>query len=1210
MRKHQAAMPPRAHRHHAALSVACVFAICLGASGADRPSVPPAEVLNIYSGGRKDDLRFRVWSMTQETRDGRIVLNVDNQAKPWAGIIFEPAEKDKPILVLTEDWISKGFARFSIDALPDQYGNTTPPCRFQFRLLGCTKRYGGINDSWYEGGKGIDSDPETWQTVRVPIKRFEVKPGDRVTGIGLQCRLKPKSPFAVADFAFVRYDRIETVSAETFAQPWVTWPEYDDLPDALKADRHPPLYRNGAFVTPDGRRSFLTMPYAREDQRSGLDFNRDGKLPPHYDLYDRKTQGFIYEQPLDGHSLSRLGFNSLSVTMYPRLFWDAVGYQTKRRLSPFDQASFEKLVRTVRLPFFVDMVCWPWTLGGPGTDKATNLPPSALHNGRHHWTPYRIIGKGRDVWLTMWTTYARRYGQAGANVIFYELMNEPAYMATTPDHRAEFVEWLKRRYGALGRVNQTWRASYASWDKVRDFKKRDENAGLFLDYDEYLGDTFAALVADGCKAIEEITPGVPAGIQTMGGYVLQPRDAIYPSKFIPLQRAVLTPTGGGRWTRPIGNAQPRENTIDYGMSASPLANDLLLTMSGSKMIVDNEMYLGPGQTRDALRNRWWKAVIVGLDGATWFSWSKRGWAWWRGLDNIVREGERFPYSGLIPPARRADAIRGTLEFAREIELVRDYVLPKPWGPRPKVAMLYSWASARWRTWERQLRDKSGDYHAAMRHLHWHFDTLPSHMALSDALSRYDLVVAGGIDHIEPQLLSRLTRFVKKGGTLIVGDGAMDRDPYGNKLDSTPLLGVNVVRQVRSPAGTLKSAGLPDFDLLPGAVVASAGFAEVRPLRSAKALVTDSSGRPMVTEHRLGDGSVYFIAPDLNGYRLAKMLASIRKRTGPQVKTLITDAHTAQLAPNVLLSRRSYDSHHALLMLNGDPFPKLVNARMLDVTGDWHVCDPLRGHEIRRGSGASKWPAASLAGEGITYCIDGGSPGLILLTRERWNRSRLAATDSRATEERYRAARSSWQKSRGETAGAFQVDPSRVAYVDLRALANTTPRDVIKDAKERWVGFPSTEPLVRTFAGVPFEIIRLDHNEMKGFIALRSQTTPEHPLTVRGARINARARRVFFLHTVGEGSKGDTLGKYVVNYADGTSAEIPITVGKTAARLADRRSTDAALCAGLVTATGSAWHVFEWPNPRPAVRVQSVDLTAAPTASGTLVLIGVTFERAE
>jgi len=985
----------------------------LGLAGAGDVRPPVAEEIKLFPAPAAR-VTFRTWNMNRELHEGRILLNTDHKAAPWAGMIFQPKEKAKALLILTPQWISKGFVEFQINGLGDRYGRVGSPCLFQLRLIGCTSRYERIPARFYEGERGIDADASTWQEVLVPIKLFNVKPGGRVTAVGLQCVGRPLSSFGVANVSLVRFEKPlarDAARAEMqVAQPWVAWPAYEELPDTLKLPRNMPLLRNGKFVTKDGRRTFLIMPWGREDQKGALGINAAGKICPDFGLYDKRTQAFIYERPLDARAMSRLGFNCYAGQVDPRPFSNAIGY-AGRHGSRLTHEGFLEHVRGMGYPFYVDMVCFPWTLGKPAADKNAKLPPGVLHDGHHHWTPYRIIGKGRDVWLTMWTTYARRYKDAGARVLFYELMNEPAYLATTPDHRGEFVAWLKRRYGTLVRVNGTWGTNYKSWDGVRNFKRVNECTGVFFDYDEYLGDRFADLVRAGCEAIEKITPGVAAAVQTMGGYTLQPRHAIYLSKLIPIQRAVLAPTGGGRWTRAIPNAAPRPNTVDYAIGPSPIANDLLLAMAGEKMIVDNEMYLGPGQTRLDMRNRWWRAVIAGIDGAAWFSWSKRGWAWWRGRENILREADLFPFSGLIPFARRAAAIRGVLEFAEEIELVREFVLPKPWGPEPRIGMLYSWANARWRLWEPKLRDRTGNYHAAMRYLHWNFNMVPSHTATPERLAKYELLIAGGMDHIEPELLENLTEFVARGGKLIVADGLMGRDLYGQKLDPTPLLGVRAKGRRRVSPDSFKVVGLPKLDRLPGEVSRAAALIDIDPVPPTETLWRDTEGRPVVTRRPLGKGEVYFVAADLRGYPLARLLAILRQRVGLPRSLLITDGRTGQLAPNVLVSRRSQPTHHALLLLNADPFPKLVRIRVIDLAGDWEVSDPLEGRVFQGQPGVLRWRAQAIGKQGILYCIRGNGRGLVLLTRKPWHRTTLMPTNPGMTIALYENELASWRKKR-------------------------------------------------------------------------------------------------------------------------------------------------------------------------------------------------------
>jgi hypothetical protein len=381
-------------------------------------------------------------------------------------------------------------------------------------------------------------------------------------------------------------------------------------------------------------------------------------------------------------------------------------------------------------------------------------------------------------------------------------------------------------------------------------------------------------------------------------------------------------------------------------------------------------------------------VLTGLDGAAWFSWSKRGWAWREGKERVLSEADQFPYSNLIPFARRADAIRGVLEFAGEMESVREFVLPKPWGPEPGVALLYSWDNARRRNWEPGTRDRTGKYHAAMRYLHWNMEALPSHMATAERLARYDFVVAGGIDHVEPELIEALQAYAAGGGTLLVGDGLMDRDVYGRPLSSSALLGVRPTAVPPTHPDPFRVVGLPDDDLLPGDIVHTAGVRGVALAPGAQVVLADSGGQPVLTRSSNGGGDVYFLAADLRGYPLAKILNFVRAASGSSPSLSIRDAGTGQLAPNVLVSRRSYAAHHALLMQNADPFSKTILIRLRALSGRWYVAAPLEGRAFDGPGGRRDWSGADIANVGVRTEIDASGFALLLISRDPWTKSQL------------------------------------------------------------------------------------------------------------------------------------------------------------------------------------------------------------------------------
>lgn len=974
---------------------------------------PVVEEVVLYQDGPVPGCSLRPWSMAWEERVGGLPptgkclwLNTDWQAKAWAGVRFTLALARPTARAgggaqgfrLTNDWIDKGAVRFLINVGADRHGQIGPELQFQIKPGVEGARYQKLRAEFVGRGRGCDQDIATWQEVFVPLSYWtQLSAGEKVTEFSIQCRGDQSAlTFGFDALSFVRYAErpnwLVGREQKDVSQPWVKWPEYDELPECLQSDRHPPQVREGKFVGPDGGRVFIINPYCREDARLDVWGTTDeNRRPPHHGLYDPNEHGWIYAELATAESLCRLGFNSYSETMPPRPF------QVAMRHKRFDRSADPERLRgfyeSVRMPLYVDMVCWPWTLGSPGTQRQfSNLPDEAITQGYEHWTPYRITGRGRDVWMTMWQLYAKRYRDAEVPVLIYELMNEPAYVGLSDDHRSEFVEWLKNRYGHLGKVNETWGTDYPSWDAViafEDYNALKRTAGPCLDYDEFLSEPFTSLIADGIEATREIDPNALAGVQTMGGYALQPREAVWKHRFTQFESVVITPTGGGRWSPGGRNTVPPRRAIDSVIAGAPLENDLLLALAGGKMIYDNETYLR-GQTSLEVRNRLWEHVITGLDGLSVFSWSKRGWIWWKTRDKVLLEADKFPYCNLNPFAKTTESLRGILDFSLEIQPIADRILRKPWGPAPRIALLYDWAQARRAAFDGRLWDKTARYHAALKYSHWNFALLPSDRAMAGGLKDYDVLVVGGVAHVEPEMLPALEAFVATGGILVVGEEALSQDIYGWPISSEGLLGVEVSATAIQKDETVAVPNALAPAALPGEVRLTAGRKTIVPLDDVGVLIRSNTGTAIVTRKAIGRGHVYFQAADVVSYPLSKLLWAILRDAAvcrgeenlpaPWRLAEIRDAATGELATNILLSRRSHDRDHAVLLMKLDQYDQTVDVRLPGLNATHSVQNGLTGASLKDSDGRTKWPARRIADEGIRIEMPAGQPVVLLIAR--------------------------------------------------------------------------------------------------------------------------------------------------------------------------------------------------------------------------------------
>jgi hypothetical protein len=396
------------------------------------------------------------------------------------------------------------------------------------------------------------------------------------------------------------------------------------------------------------------------------------------------------------------------------------------------------------------------------------------------------------------------------------------------------------------------------------------------------------------------------------------------------------------------------------MAPAPIENDLLLALAGGKMIFDNETYL-QGQTRREIRNRLWSHVLCGLDGLTIFSWSKRGWAWWGGREKVQIEADKYPYSNLNPIARRTDGLRGILDFAGEIQELAGDVLPKDWGPPPTVGLLYSWPQARRLVLDATTPDKTAAYYAALKYGHVNLRIVPSDRAMEEGgLTGLRVLVLGGVRYMEPELVPVLEAFVRNGGVLVFGEAVPGLDIYGHSLPALP------------------AAGEPgDADLTPGRcgdVELRRGVTTLQIAADAQVLRRDEAERSVLVRRDIGRGRVYFQAADVVGYSLAELLEGILRDAAPEPDWyLAADVRLAEgdgVAPNVLISRRSYADRHVLLLQNRDGYAKNLRVRLPGVGSGWKPWDGLGQREL---------PVA--ADGSVAVALGEGDPGVVVWRRQ-------------------------------------------------------------------------------------------------------------------------------------------------------------------------------------------------------------------------------------
>jgi len=181
-----------------------------------------------------------------------------------------------------------------------------------------------------------------------------------------------------------------------------------------------------------------------------------------------------------------------------------------------------------------------------------------------------------------------------------------------------------------------------------------------------------------------------------------------------------------------------------------------------------------------------------------------------------------------------------------------------------------------------------------------------------------------------------------------------------------------------------------------------------------------------------------------------------------------------------------------------------------------------------------------------------------------------------------------------------------------------------DKKFTFQGLPSGK---QTFAGVPFEIYEFPTSPVPTVIMLNGPRVPgKLPEAVPGIPVGRKADALFFLHTARldqrmnprdiKEKKQYELLRYVITYADGQTAELPIyaEIDIDDFKQAAPRVIPGAQLAWVRpfenTDQSAVAYSKQWNNPRPNVEIKSIDMVYGKDKRGVPVLIAVTAASAQ
>ncbi len=922
---------------------------------------------------------------------------------------------------------------------------------------------------------------------------------------------------------------------------------------------------------------------------------------------DPPELNWIYRETLDYDSAQRLGFDTLFPYTSCRFINQfAPGHRRGRITEDFKEALAKML--SSGLPLVVDYTATPWNQGSFNSkdpelrkhlaDEALN----AYHLGEgNHWVAYNVFHPdARKILRAMWEDGVREF-EGKSPILAYELFNEPAYNDPGPYNRKLFAEYLAKRYRTIAVMNRVYDARYASFEEAANFKNKNENAGLAVDWCKFMEEGFTDLCRFGAETITRLKPDARTSVQPGGNahYRQVTRNHVNPYEINQFMAAISLPTAGG--ISPRGGDRPAERAIDTPANSPNLGEGLLQrhfyrATSEGKPILNGELYVG--NDANTIRNRFWLDLLRGVNASYAFSWSKRAWDW-QDEASGRRRAEIEPYA-MVNPYNRTD-FPALMAVKKEIFRFGEFFMPRDRGVSSEVAILISYPTERRSEAIGNLvRNEVTAYAAALDFSHFGVDAILEEQLPGNRQQRYRAIVAVGVRNIYPATAKYLLDYVKAGGTLILAREFMSEDEYGHPVDWQGALDFTFERDEKAPTAGIKMK-LPNPELLPGALQGRNTRRITR--NSGWEILAETGGAPTLLTRKIGKGSISLVTPEMQDYQIAAQLQAVLGRAGIRPRATLRRAAERDLAVNIELHPARRGSRTAWFLFNHDNYPKLVdfkpeargplfdllNSRTFTLTAD--------------GSARVLLPA-------FGYAILGSGPEAEFAAF-----APFAPADPAAEKVRFDEALAATKKRQEELeAGRFRYRPdlARTRTLDLRKFCNRGFLDSVEgDGKGGWTDQGRENSLtgvpwgVHNLLGVPCDLIRFDENDDKTCIVLASKSQKGAlPEKVEGIPVGGRVRALYFFHTAAWVGLKQPAMTYRIHYRSGKSLDVTAVCGRdignwwldsSTARINAWRNTQ-----------NRGFQCMEWVNPTPEDEVATLDILS-PDSTVVPIVIAITAE---
>jgi beta-galactosidase len=466
---------------------------------------------------------------------------------------------------------------------------------------------------------------------------------------------------------------------------------------------------------------------------------------------------------------------------------------------------------------------------------------------RYNWNSDRYRRFVRD----MDERLSKRFGH-NPYVIGWQIDNEYNSQSYDPVTQAQFHAWLEHRYGTIDKLNQAWTTAYnnqtySAFNEVPLVNGTGNNSpGLWLDSKRFISDSLRDYQKVQIDAIRKYA-GLSQKITTnmMGWFDLYDHYTIAQDLDI------------------IGWDNPQvHGSFDPIKSGAP--HDLMRGLKGANYWVlettagprgggNASVQLDKGEMRAAI----WADVGHGADLVSY-------WQWRDALN-----GGEANHGAIVDVDGEPDPIYAEYsQIGSEFEKVGPAI--EGTSPDSSVAILHSYPS-RWDIdWQKMnpsydAIDNLMSYYTPLHELGYTIDIVPP----DRDLSRYKLVIAPGLEVLTQSEADNLTRYVKGGGHLVLGQRSAMKDESNSRWPQrqpgplTSLLGARVEQftALDKPVAISGIWGDAKGELFAEQLTPQAGDVEV--IMRYHAPYSWLDGQPAAVSRKIGNGSFTYVGACLD-----------------------------------------------------------------------------------------------------------------------------------------------------------------------------------------------------------------------------------------------------------------------------------------------------------------------------------------------------------